>query len=151
MCKIVEVSTYAPNPVNSQSWHFAVVCNKAVLTMFLRCTYASFAKASNVTIVVCLEPAIEKAPGYWVQGCSATTENMFLAAHTLSYGHLVRRLPPRKSASSLSTGSLVSLRTSFPWTLSPLSSLKSSLPSLRGSVRTTPTWTNGKTKTKMGC
>ena len=53
--------------------------------MFLRCTYASFAKASSLDIVVCLEPAIEKASSYWVQNCSETTENMFLAARTLSY------------------------------------------------------------------
>ena len=85
--KIVEAGMYAPSAVNSQPWHFIVIRDKAMLAKIHEVyPYTSFVKTSSVTIIVCAEPALEKVSGYWVQDCSAATENMLLTAHALGYG-----------------------------------------------------------------
>ena len=78
----------APTAVNKQPWHFVAVTDKAKLKelsggrggMLEQCTLA---------IVVCgnMEKAMPgKAREYWVQDCSAATENILLAAHALGLG-----------------------------------------------------------------
>jgi nitroreductase len=37
-------------------------------------------------ILVCGDKTQEKAPGYWMQDCSATTQILLLAAHALGLG-----------------------------------------------------------------
>jgi len=44
------------------------------------------AKEASVAIVVCGDIQLEKYPGFWVQDCSAATQNMLLAAHALGLG-----------------------------------------------------------------
>ncbi|XPV75428.1 MAG: nitroreductase family protein [Desulfovibrio sp.] len=44
------------------------------------------AKKAQLAIVVCADPSVEKYPGFWVQDCSAATQNLLLAAHGLGLG-----------------------------------------------------------------
>ena len=78
----------APTAVNKQPWHFVAVTDKAKLKelsggrgrMFEQCTLA---------IVVCgdMTKALPgKGQAYWIQDCSAATENILLAAHALGLG-----------------------------------------------------------------
>ena len=78
----------APTAVNRQPWHFVVVSDKAKLTA-LGAGRNRMLEQCPVAIVVCgdLDKALSgKAQEYWVQDCSAATENILLAAHALGLG-----------------------------------------------------------------
>ena len=80
----------APTAVNKQPWEFVVVNEQAVkdsLVNHLKNGHM-IAKAP-VSIVVCgnLQKALEnEAAAYWVQDCSAATENILLAANAVGLG-----------------------------------------------------------------
>ena len=44
------------------------------------------AEHAPVAIIVCGDLGLEKYPGYWVQDCSAATQNLLLAAHGKGLG-----------------------------------------------------------------
>ena len=80
----------APTAVNLQPWHFVVVTDRAKLDeLGGNGRQSKMWQESPLVIVVCgnLEKALE-GPGqaFWVQDCSAATENILLAAHALGLG-----------------------------------------------------------------
>lgn len=80
----------APTAVNKQPWHFVVINDRAKLDELAGTTRQSkMLQESQLAIAVCgdLSKALE-GPGqpYWVQDCSAATENILLAAHALGLG-----------------------------------------------------------------
>jgi len=77
----------APTAVNKQPWHFVAVTDKAKLAELAG--RREMIKQAGVAIVVCgnLDKALQgKAQAYWVQDCSAATENILLAANALGLG-----------------------------------------------------------------
>ena len=88
----------APTAVNKQPWHFIVV-NKKEKLMELASTnpYAKMLEKAPLAIVVCgdMSKALEgDARAFWVQDCSAATENILLAAHALGLGAVWTGLYP---------------------------------------------------------
>ena len=78
----------APTAVNKQPWHFVAVTDKAKLKE-LSGGRGGMLEQCALAIVVCgnMEKAMPgKAREYWVQDCSAATENILLAAHALGLG-----------------------------------------------------------------
>ena len=78
----------APTAVNKQPWHFVVVTDKAKLKE-LSGGRGRMLEQCAVAIVVCgdMEKAMPgKAQEYWIQDCSAATENILLAANALGLG-----------------------------------------------------------------
>jgi nitroreductase len=78
----------APTAVNKQPWHFVVVTDKAKLKELSGGRGGMLEKCA-VAIVVCgnMEKAMPgKAQEYWIQDCSAATENILLAANALGLG-----------------------------------------------------------------
>lgn len=74
----------APTAVNKQPWYFVVVQNPETLEAL-----GGRSKEAPLAIVVCgdMTKALEgDAREYWVQDCSAATENILLAAHALGLG-----------------------------------------------------------------
>lgn len=80
----------APTAVNKQPWHFVVVNERAKLDeLGGNGRQSQMWKESPLAIVVCgdMEIALEgPAQAFWVQDCSAATENILLAAHALGLG-----------------------------------------------------------------
>ncbi len=77
----------APTAANRQPWHFVAVTNKEKLAELAG--RRGMIKQAGVAIVVCgnLDKAMQgKAQEYWIQDCSAATENILLAAHALGLG-----------------------------------------------------------------
>lgn len=77
----------APTAVNKQPWHFVAVTNKEKLAELAG--RRGMIKQAGVAIVVCgnLDKAMQgKAQEYWIQDCSAATENILLAANALGLG-----------------------------------------------------------------
>ena len=75
----------APTAANKQPWHFVAVTNKEKLAELAG--RRGMIKQAGVAIIVCgnLDKAMQgKAQDYWIQDCSAATEN--IAAHALGLG-----------------------------------------------------------------
>ena len=78
----------APTAVNRQPWHFVAVTDKAKLKE-LSGGRGRMLEQCALAIVVCgnMDKALQgKGQGYWIQDCSAATENILLAAHALGLG-----------------------------------------------------------------
>ncbi|MFI3320859.1 MAG: nitroreductase family protein [Rikenellaceae bacterium] len=80
----------APTAGNRQPWEFVVVTDRATLDAIPPIIKgAHMAAKAQLAIVVCGDPS-KSFPGvlseYWVQDCSAVTENILLAAEALGLG-----------------------------------------------------------------
>ena len=80
----------APTAVNAQPWHFIAVTDKAKLEELATGSFQpQMLQQAALVIVVCgdLTKALEgKGQDFWIQDCSAATENILLAAHALGLG-----------------------------------------------------------------
>ena len=80
----------APTAVNKQPWHFVVVNDRAKLNELAAANpRAKMLQTVPLAIVVCgdMNKAMQgKGQAYWIQDCSAATENILLAAHAQGLG-----------------------------------------------------------------
>lgn len=86
---LVKAGMAAPSAVNKQPWAFVVITEKEVLDSLREVHPYSNLKTATAAIVVCgnMDKALEgEAREYWVQDCSAATENILLAAHAYGLG-----------------------------------------------------------------
>ena len=88
--QLLRAGMAAPSAVNRQPWHFVVVTDKAQLKELAKANpYAGMAAKAPLAIVVCgdMKKALSgDAREFWVQDCSAATENILLAANALGLG-----------------------------------------------------------------
>lgn len=86
---ILRAGMAAPSAMNKQPWAFVVVTERSVLdTLRAKHPHSNLATAT-AAIIVCgdYQKTIEgDGKEYWVQDCSAATENILLAAHGLGLG-----------------------------------------------------------------
>lgn len=86
---IVKAGMAAPTAVNKQPWDFIVVTDRPVLDSLMAHHPYSNLSTATAAIIVCgnMQKAMEGAgQAYWIQDCSAATENILLAAHSLGLG-----------------------------------------------------------------
>lgn len=86
---ILKAGMAAPTAVNKQPWAFVAVTDRATLDSLQQASPNYRLETATAAIVVCgdLSKALEgDAQAYWVQDCSAATENILLAAHGLGIG-----------------------------------------------------------------
>jgi nitroreductase len=85
--KIMAAAMMAPSAGNAQPWQFIVIRSPETRKKVAEINpYAAMAMTAPVGVLVCGDLSLEKYPGYWVQDCSAATQNMLLAAHGLGLG-----------------------------------------------------------------
>ena len=88
----------APTAVNAQPWHFVAITDKAKLKELATTNRrGSMIEQAVLAIVVCgnMDKAMKgKGQAYWIQDCSAATENILLAAHGLGLGAVWTGLYP---------------------------------------------------------
>lgn len=88
--KMLRAAMAAPTAVNKQPWHFVVVDDKQVLDRLAdEGRRGDMLRKAPLAIVVCsdMNKAMEgKGREYWIQDCSAATENLLLAAHAMGLG-----------------------------------------------------------------
>jgi len=114
---LMHAAMYAPSANNLQPWHFIVVTDREMLNKIMEShPYANMLKDAPLAIVVCADENIEKTEGYWVQDCSAATQNILLAAHAMELGSVWLGVYPRKER-------MLAIRTIFelPESIHPLS------------------------------
>ncbi len=77
----------APSAANQQPWCFVVVRKQEVLDGIPAVhPDAAMTPHASVVIAVCGDLTGLRFPGYWVQDCSAATENVLPAAHEIGLG-----------------------------------------------------------------
>ena len=81
---LLEAGMAAPSGSNMKPWHFVVVTDKATLRALADAhPYGKMLAHAALAIAVCGDPGIS---GWWVQDCSAATENILIAAAGLGLG-----------------------------------------------------------------
>ena len=82
---ILKCAMAAPTAMNKQPWEILVITDKEKLEKIAElCPNASYAKNSQVTIIVCGDKTVSDK--FWEQDCCAVTENILLAAEALELG-----------------------------------------------------------------
>ncbi|MDP2363433.1 MAG: nitroreductase family protein [Ignavibacteria bacterium] len=85
--KILKAAMFAPSAMNLQAWQFIVINEKEVLIETIKSIpYAELLIQSAAAIIVCGDSSIEKNESWLLQNCSASTQNILLAAHGLGIG-----------------------------------------------------------------
>jgi len=86
--KLLQAAMAAPSGSNSRPWEFVVVTDEEKInTLRKKVKYGNF--NAPAIIIVCANLAIaqnESAYKYWVQDCSAATENFLIAAAGMGLG-----------------------------------------------------------------
>lgn len=92
ICKILRAGMAAPTAANQQPWQFVVITEQALKdSISAAFEYTKMVEHCAFAVVVCgdkdnLFKGDKPDGGFWVQDCSAASENMLLAAHALGLG-----------------------------------------------------------------
>jgi nitroreductase len=87
----------APSAGNGQPWQFIVITERGILDALAELLpFGKMLKQAPLAIAVCSDAKGSTREGYWVQDCSAATENLLLAAHALGLGGVWLGVYPRE-------------------------------------------------------
>ena len=96
---LIKAGMAAPSANNVQPWAFIGITNRDTLDKLANgLPYAKMLFRTTAAIVVCGIPAkagTESPEGYWVQDCSAATQNILLAAEAIELGAVWTGVYPR--------------------------------------------------------
>lgn len=93
---LLKAAMAAPSAGNQQPWHFVVVDDHSLFEQIQSFhPHAKMLREADVGVLICGDLKREKHEGYWVQDCSAATENLLLAAHALGLGAVWLGIYPR--------------------------------------------------------
>jgi len=95
--QIISAGMSAPSAGNQQPWQFIVIKDKNILDKIPTVhRHASFAKNAPLAILICGDLKFDKHKDFWIQDCSAATQNMLLAIHALGLGAVWTGVYPRE-------------------------------------------------------
>jgi len=84
--KLLEAAMAAPSAHNGQPWHFIVIRDRETLNKIPEYHgYSKMLKGASLAIVVCGDHELQKTD-FWIHDCSAATENILIATHSLGLG-----------------------------------------------------------------
>ena len=85
--ELLEAAMSAPSAGNEQPWHFVVIRERQILNEIPKYhPYSQMLKDAPLAIMVCGDEQLQKYQGYWVQDCSAATENLLIAVQAKGMG-----------------------------------------------------------------
>lgn len=95
---LLKCAMSAPSAGNQQPWHFVVIDDKEILSKIPSChPYAEMVPEAKLAILVCGDLTRDVHKGFWVQDCSAATQNILIAANALGLGAVWLGVYPRES------------------------------------------------------
>jgi nitroreductase len=98
---ILAAGDAAPCAMGRRSWHFIVIRDRSVLDSIPDFhPYSKMVLEAPVAVLICADTGIEKKEGYWVQNCSAATENVMLGARSRELGSVWLGIYPRNERMS---------------------------------------------------
>jgi nitroreductase len=84
---ILKSAMYAPSAMNLQPWHFIIFDHKEKFEKLIAVIpHAEMIRKANKCILVCGDSSKEKNESWLIQNCSASIQNILLAAHSLKIG-----------------------------------------------------------------
>lgn len=94
--EILSCAMDAPSAMNAQPWEFIIIDSPNILSAIPNiCPHAQMAKQAPMAILVCGN--IKKSyEDFWIQDCSAATQNILLASHDKSLGAVWTGVYPKK-------------------------------------------------------
>jgi nitroreductase len=93
--EILEAAMSAPSAGNEQTWHFVIVNDRKILDEIPKIhPYSQSVKTASVAVVVCGDLKLEVHKDFWVQDCSAATENILIAVQSKGMGAVWLGLHP---------------------------------------------------------
>ena len=102
---LLEAGMAAPSAKNRQPWHFVVVRDGKTLEKLSEAhPYGKMLAGAAAAIAVCGDMNV--APDYWIQDCSAATENILIAVAALGLGAVWLGCHPRPERVALIRGVL---------------------------------------------
>lgn len=86
--ELLNAAMHAPSACNEQPWHFVIINNREILNEVPKYhSHSSMVREALVAIVVCADLNLTEEDGaWWVQDCSAATENILIAAQAKGLG-----------------------------------------------------------------
>ena len=97
--ELLAAAMQAPSAGNQQPWHFIIVTERDQLHALADVLpFGKSLQTAPLGIAVCADLKLARYPDYWVQDCSAATQNLLLAAHALGLGVVWLGVFPSKSA-----------------------------------------------------
>jgi nitroreductase len=87
VARMIEALFASPSAVDARPWHFIVIDDREILRQLGReMADCEMLFEAPLGILICADPSLERAPGFWPQDCAAAAENLLLAAHALGLG-----------------------------------------------------------------
>ena len=95
--EFIRAGMNAPSAGNQQPWHFVIIDDREILKeITVIHPYSKMLHQASAAILVCGDLDLEKHEGYWVQDCSAATENILLEIADQGFGGVWLGVHPRK-------------------------------------------------------
>ena len=94
---LIEAGISAPSAGNQQPWHFIILDDRNLIDKIPDFhPYSNMLPNAQIAIIVCGDLDIETNKGFWIQDCSAATENILIAARAKGLGSCWLGLYPRE-------------------------------------------------------
>lgn len=97
---LIKAAMSAPTAMNKQPWSFIIVDDRSVLDSLAKVLpYAKMLEKATTAIVVCGDTdkaLLNVEQAYWVQDCSAASQNILLAAEAIGLGAVWTGVFPRQ-------------------------------------------------------
>jgi nitroreductase len=95
--ELLRAAMSAPSAGNEQPWQFVVITRRDILDRVPEIhPYAGMTREAQAAILVCGDLDREKHRGFWIQDCSAATENLLVAAAGFGLGAVWCGVHPRQ-------------------------------------------------------
>jgi nitroreductase len=95
--ELLRAAMSAPSAGNEQPWHFLIIKNRQTLQSISEIhPHSRMLQEAPVAILICGDMELEKHKGFWVQDCSAATENLLIAARDKGLGAVWLGVYPRE-------------------------------------------------------
>jgi nitroreductase len=84
---LMRAAMAAPSAGNQQPWQFVLVRDRTLLSEIATISpYGGMLSSAQLAVAVCGDLSLERIGGFWVQDCSAATENLLVAANAMGLG-----------------------------------------------------------------
>jgi len=94
---VLRAACYAPSAHNFQPWEFIIIKDKGKFEKIANMhPYAKMLPQADVCIIVCGDNGKQPMMGYLVEDCSASIQNILLAAHGIGLGAVWCGLYPQE-------------------------------------------------------
>lgn len=94
---IIRAGMYAPSARNRRPWHFIIIDDRELMNKIMKVhPYSSMLAEASHAIVVCGDENLQNGLGYYKLDCSAASQNMLLAAHSMGLGAVWLGVEPRE-------------------------------------------------------